>query len=524
MPTLFESEDRAPEDNFTLRPYQESSVSGAIETFREFSRALGILPAGSGKTVVGAYIIKHFLEQGDSVLFLAHTNELCQQAADKLYAAIGITAQFEKAEQHADLDARVVVSSMQSMRERCGKFAPDHFGLVIVDEAHRTLGASYQHILKHFHNAKVLGLTATPHRGDKKNLGRYYETTAFEETMPKLIRQGYLSPINIKSIPLDIDLSTFSNKDSDGELDEKFHDELTPHLDAAAKALAEEAPGRKTIAFLPLVETAEKFAKACRRQGLIAKCVHGLHPDREGILDKFQKGFYQVLCNSMLLTEGWDCPSVDCVFILRLVRSYTLYAQMVGRGNRICTGKQDCLLLDPLYLHEDLDLIRPAHLVSDNEEEVKRITEVLKKQPRGGRKGTVDLIEAQSQAATERERKLREQILANKNRKRKSIDAMEYLLSIGGPSLAEYEPVFKWERKEATDGQLKLLSKFKIDTDTIKGRGHASKVISKLTARQRAGLATPAQVRFLSRQGHEDANEFTFEYASQLISSTIKGR
>src|SRR5699024_927827 len=104
---------------------------------------------------------------------------------------------------------RVTVGSVQTlMREkRLSQFPADYFGSIVVDEAHHCLSDSYQRVLSHFDQAKVLGVTATPDRGDMKNLGSYFESLAYEYTLPQAVREGYLSPIKALTIPLQLDLS-----------------------------------------------------------------------------------------------------------------------------------------------------------------------------------------------------------------------------------------------------------------------------------------------------------------------------
>lgn len=102
------------------------------------------------------------------------------------------------------------------MREkRLKQFDSDYFDTIIVDEAHHCISDSYQKVLSHFSGAKVLGVTATPDRGDMKNLGSYFESLAYEYTLPKAIKEGYLCPIKAQTIPLKLDLSSVSMQAGD---------------------------------------------------------------------------------------------------------------------------------------------------------------------------------------------------------------------------------------------------------------------------------------------------------------------
>ena len=152
---------------------------------------------------------------------------------------------------------------------------------------------------------------------------------------------------------------------------------LDPYLYSIADEMIKYCQNRKTVVFLPLVKTSQKFRDILNLKGFKAAEVNGESHDRAEILNDFDKGEYNVLCNSMLLTEGWDCPSVDCVVVLRPTKVRGLYCQMVGRGTRLCDDKKELLLLDFLWHTERHELCRPAHLICDNEEVARQMTENL---------------------------------------------------------------------------------------------------------------------------------------------------
>jgi superfamily II DNA or RNA helicase len=199
-----------------LRPYQEHSINSVLTKWTEFDRLLGVAPTGSGKTIKFAHIANARAQTG-RVLIMAHRDELIDQARDKLFKACELLTSKEKAEDYANMDAGVVIGSVQTLsrNSRLQRFATDHFRTVIVDEAHRTLAESYLRILNHFGQAKVLGLTATPDRGDRQSLGRYYEDIAFEISLLDMIKDGWLCPIRIKTVPLGIDISQVAMRAGD---------------------------------------------------------------------------------------------------------------------------------------------------------------------------------------------------------------------------------------------------------------------------------------------------------------------
>ncbi len=311
-----------------LRPYQQEAKEAIqAEWARGVSRTLLVLPTGTGKTIVFSKLTEDCVRAGERVLILAHRGELLEQAADKMAQATGLGCAVEKAEESC-LNSwfRVVVGSVQTlMREkRLNQFPQDYFDTIIVDEAHHCISDSYQRVLNYFDQAKVLGVTATPDRGDMRNLGQYFESLAYEYTLPKAIKEGYLSPIKAQTIPLKLDLTAVRQQAGDFSTSD-LGTALDPYLYQIADEMVKYCMDRKTVVFLPLIKTSQKFRDILESKGFAAAEVNGGSEDRAEILADFEAGKYNVLCNSMLLTEGWDCPAVDCIVVLRPTRVRSLY-------------------------------------------------------------------------------------------------------------------------------------------------------------------------------------------------------
>ena len=182
-----------------LRPYQAEARTAIFEQWDQGAqKTLLVLPTGCGKTIVFAKVSEDCVRKGHRVLILAHRGELLDQARDKIFKVTGLGCAMEKAEETClDKWYRIVVGSIQSLMQekRLNKFPRDFFDTIIIDEAHHCLSDGYQRVLSHFDQADVLGVTATPDRGDMRNLGQYFETLAYEYTLPKAIKEGYLTPI-----------------------------------------------------------------------------------------------------------------------------------------------------------------------------------------------------------------------------------------------------------------------------------------------------------------------------------------
>jgi superfamily II DNA or RNA helicase len=484
----------------SLRDYQSAFVGATLSKWSEFDRLLGVAPTGAGKTIMAAELTKRLLSQGGRVLFLADAKELIRQGADKISSWCGLLAiGIEQGENHAQPGDDIVVATSQSIARRLDKWPNDYFSHIIIDEAHRnTLGAHPVSVLAHFARAKLLGITATPFRTDKRELSEVYQEICYEISLPDLIKQGYLSKITVRSVPCGVDLSAVRTQAGDYAAND-LGAAMDPHLDELARILSAEAVGRKTVAFLPLVETSKAFATACKRYGLRAVHVDG--ENRTGLGSD-----YDVICNAQLLSTGWDEPSIDCVYICRPTKSTVLYQQMVGRGTRIHPGKKDLLLLDPLWLSSDHSLIRPARLVARSEEEAKSME---------GREG--DLLEAQEAAESDRLESMRKRMAQSARRASKTMDAIELALTLDDDFLAEYAPEMKWQAEPASPKQLACLEKFGIDPQSVRCKGHAGAIMDRLFIRSDLKLATVKQMKWLRKFGHPSPVTATFAEASAFL-------
>lgn len=502
-----------------LRPYQQEAKQAVFHEWDTGNlKTLLVLPTGCGKTVVFAKITEECVRSGERVLILAHRGELLEQAADKIGKATGLKCAVEKAEDSCIGSwYRVVVGSVQSlMREkRIGQFTSDYFDTIIVDEAHHCISDGYQRVLQHFDQAKVLGVTATPDRGDMMNLGSFFDSLAYEYTLPQAIKEKYLSPIKALTIPLTLDLSGVSVQAGDFRAAD-IDTALDPYLYQIADEMAAHCANRKTVVFLPLIKTSQKFRDILNSKGFRAAEVNGNSDDRAAILSDFDAGRYNVLCNSMLLTEGWDCPSVNCIVVLRPTKVRSLYCQMVGRGTRLCDGKDDLLLLDFLWHTERHELCHPAHLICQSDDVAQQMTHNMQDAA-----CPVDIEEAEQKAAedvvAQREEALAKQLEEMKHRKRKLVDPVQFEMSIQAADLSEYTPSFGWEMSPPSDKQVKALEKMGIFPDEIDNAGKAALLLNRLDARRAAGLSTPKQIRYLEAHHFQHVGTWSFEDARNLI-------
>lgn len=508
-----------------LRPYQQQARDRIhAEWDAGHTRTLLVLPTGTGKTIVFASVAADQVRAGDRVLILAHRGELLEQAADKLQRSTGLVSAVEKAESTC-LDSwfRVVVGSVQTLQRtaRLERFPQDYFGTIIIDEAHHAITDGYRRILDYFSGAKVLGVTATPDRGDMRNLGEVFDSLAFEYKLTDAIKEGYLCKIMAQTIPLQLDITSVTMSGGDYAVAD-LGTALDPYLEQIAAEMAVRCKDRKTVVFLPLIRTSQKFRDLLGAHGFRAAEVNGQSADRKEVLADFGAGKYNVLCNSMLLTEGWDCPSVDCVVVLRPTKVRSLYSQMVGRGTRLSPGKTDLLLLDFLWMTDRHELCRPADLVCEDRAVARQMTETL------AESGCPEDIEQAAAQASEdvvaqREEALAKQLAEQRRKKAKLVDPLQYEMSIQAEDLSGYVPTFGWEAGPPSDKQTAALEKLGILPDAVESAGKAALLLDRLHKRQTEGLTTPKQIRLLERYGFRHVGSWSFDAASRMINRIAAG-
>ena len=508
-----------------LRPYQQQARDRIhAEWDAGHTRTLLVLPTGTGKTIVFASVAADQVRAGDRVLILAHRGELLEQAADKLQRSTGLVSAVEKAESTC-LDSwfRVVVGSVQTLQRtaRLERFPQDYFGTIIIDEAHHAITDGYRRILDYFSGAKVLGVTATPDRGDMRNLGEVFDSLAFEYKLTDAIKEGYLCKIMAQTIPLQLDITSVTMSGGDYAVGD-LGTALDPYLEQIAAEMARRCKSRKTVVFLPLIKTSQKFRDLLNAHGFRAAEVNGQSDDRRQVLADFDAGKYNVLCNSMLLTEGWDCPSVDCVVVLRPTKVRSLYSQLVGRGTRLSPGKTDLLLLDFLWMTDKHELCRPADLVCEDRAVARQMTETL------AESGCPEDIEQAAAQASEdvvaqREEALAKQLAEQRRKKAKLVDPLQYEMSIQAEDLSGYVPTFGWEAGPPSEQQTAALEKLGILPDAVESAGKAALLLDRLHKRQTEGLTTPKQIRLLERYGFRHVGSWSFDAASRMINRIAAG-
>lgn len=524
---------------FTMRDYQTDwcrDVWKAVEHGLEgntFTRVLGCAATGAGKTIMATALIEKWRERDQRSLFIADTDELCAQAVEKMHKAAGIIADLEKAESRASKLSPVVVGSIQTLANanRFDRFEPNHFDRIIADEAHLSMADNWQRVLKRFNEggAKIVGITATPERSDGIPLMSFYEHMAHEIPLFTLIDRKHLSPILVRTVPLEI---TITGKVKEGEM-EDVAAQLEAYTAAIIDALEQFAADRKKILiFHPSVNASQRFTEALQARGHAARHVDGNSPDRREILAGYSRGDFRILNNAQLLMKGYDEPTLDCVIILRPTKSRTAYIQMVGRGTRLfcpheCNGwcdhaerKQNMLLLDFLWQFPGMNVMAPACLATDKPEQFAAIQKKL----REGKGDELNIMDVDKAALSEREEQLVSALKRAGKKRAMILDARQFGAVMHQPELMDYEPRAAWQSQAMTPKQAAALRNFGVDPATVEGKGHASALLSFLFGRMKSGGATVKQVLMLNEFGVSDALEWTKDAASARIGQELKRR
>jgi DNA repair protein RadD len=334
------------------RVYQTSSeerIWAALKTGRR--HILLCLPTGGGKTVVAARMIRKWSRRGKRVLFMAHRLEMIEQCYQLLLefgiaeADIGIIMATDA---RANPSARIQIASVQTLALRR---LTVEFDVVIVDEAHHAVAASYRNILRRCSRAVRLGLTATPYRLDGVGLGDLYDELIVGAQPSELIASGFLAKPTIWSVPTD-KLPDMKCVRVSGDDYDMLSAEAVLNTSAMVASVTEEwgkrAEGRPTVAYTTTVKHATSMLESFRAAGARAAVIHGATPttERTLLLGMLARKEIEVLINCMVLTEGWNCPEAKCAILARPTMSTALFVQMVGRILRVVYGGLSPLVLD----------------------------------------------------------------------------------------------------------------------------------------------------------------------------------
>jgi superfamily II DNA or RNA helicase len=513
----------------TPRQYQVDFVERAIIGFeqRGYRKQLGVMGTGGGKTVcfsmLADYALKNWGKAPILILIDVSVESLIEQTLSAVFNVCGRYAEVLQGDKRPSAGAEIIVATMQTMIRRLDQYPPDTFQLVIVDEADRSVSQDWQKTLNHFDDfAVVCGVTATPDRTDKLNVMDYYEHVFDDVPMFALIGMGYLVRVKVRTAPVRIDLRQVKIKK--GDFDERQVAEIIePVFGDICAAIQEFAPDRKNVVFHPLRATSKKFVDIALDHGLNAAHIDGESPNRKALRQRFRDGSIQLMSNALLLSRGFDEPSISCITVLRPTKSPSLYRQFVGRGTRLfcphgCNqfcehpeAKRDLLLLDFLYQYEKHGLQTPASLLTNNE----RVNRALmtKFQQAGL---PLDLQETSEEVKAAVEADIIAEIKKHAGKTGRFFDAVELSEVAQRIDLQRYQPTEEWERRPYTAAHAEALAGIGIDIRTVQNTGHAEAILKVAAAREAQGLCSFKQMSLLKRLGYDRLATMSKKQASKF--------
>jgi len=350
----------------TWRPYQTEIINAVFADWQKHSSVLAVAATGAGKTSILWGIVDRFLQgkPGARVVVLAHRKELIEQPLARLGQywphLVGNTGIVMA--NRDDCEKQIIIATVQTIGTKSGKRL-DHllrFGpidLLIIDETHHCAAKQYRTVIDRLRERnpalKLLGVTATPQRGDKKSLAEIFQKESANVGVLRLIEEGHLCEPRVHGVKTNIDLSGVSVQGSGGNRDYNQKElvaavETDDCFKLVVKTHIDKVGNRPTIAFVPSVAGAYRLADMLKAQGIKAAAADGNTPkaEREAILEDFKAGRLTCICNVALWTEGLDLPNLECCHLVRPTKSDALYLQMVGRVLRLYPGKEYADIFD----------------------------------------------------------------------------------------------------------------------------------------------------------------------------------
>lgn len=537
----------------TIRDYQRRALDNIGKCLAADGSTLLVAATGTGKTFMLSHAIKENCPGDMRSMVIAHREELITQNAKAIERVLGEPCDIERAGMHADLPglhkrAKVIVASKDSLHtHRIARFNPAEFGLIVTDEAHRSLGDSYRRIYDHFAGVPHLGVTATPDRHDEEALGQVYKSVAMVYDIADAIHDGYLVPVKshtviVEGLNLNL-ISTTAGDLNQGELAEQLEAERPMHEVAAS--ITREVGDRRAIIFTVSVRQAERLCEILNDyQPDSARWACGTTPadERTEITAAHKAARFKYLVNCGLFTEGYDDPGVSMIVMARPTKSRSLFAQCLGRGTRpmaaaidgiadaagrraaiAASSKPDLLVLDFTGNCGRHKLASPADVLGGRYTQEEREAAAMEAQQEG-----VDVGEALERARHKTEESLNKPDILDYAKSRQRILAIaKYALKEEDLFDGAFTPGREraWmSGRAATPSQIATLEKFGFDPkdSSRMSKDECSKIIGASIMRVHQQKATLKQAALLERWGIQGAGDMSFAQASKVIGERMQ--
>ena len=532
-----------------LRPYQVDCIESVFEDWKSHQSVLVVLPTGVGKSVIFSEIVRRIHPVRS--LVIAHRGELIYQAVKHIERS-GLDTEIEMADHKADASmfqrGSIVVATIQTLVSgissgRIEKFRPTDFGIIVIDEGHRSVAPSYRKVLDYFMknpNLKVFSCTASPDRLDKQALGKVFQKVSYEYEILDAIEDGWLVPVDQQMVSVGtLDFSHIRTTAGDlngADLAAVMEDEK--NLQGMCGATLDIIKSKKSIVFASSVRHAEKCCEIFNRHKPgMAAWICGKTPkdDRSKIISRFAHSEFQVLCNVSICVEGFDVPDVEVIVMGRPTKSRAMYCQAIGRAMRPLTGvldelhsayerkeaiaaspKKNALILDFVGNSGKHKLMTTADILGGKyDDETKQLAEKKAKESSGPVRMT-ELLKESEREIRERKEQAR---LAEEARKARLVAKVNFTTTKINPFDAfEIQPAQDkgWDNgKVLSDKQRGILLKMGVDPDAIPFAQGRQLVIEQLR-RWDNNLASLKQIQILKKRGIPAA-QMTRKEASRMI-------
>jgi len=358
-----------------LRPRQKEFVTKCLDALYTHGNTLGVASTGFGKSLSMAAITCAVLEKKKGkCAIICHRDEINSQNNDKFLRFAPKTHTSFYDGDTKSWSGNVIFAMAQTLSRPNALENMPPLSMLVIDECHRSRSASYESIIakvrENNKDALLLGVTATVGRSDGKGLRSIFSNIGDQVTLTELIRSGHLVPPKSFVIDLGVNQQLADVRKTASDFDMGAVAEIMDKSVINAEIIRhwkEKSSDRKTVIFCSTVAHSQSVAKAFQAEGIKAACVWGemQDKDRTATLKNLERGDLQVVTNPNLLTEGWDCPPVSCVVLLRPCSHKSTVIQQVGRGLRVVDPeeyphiqKTNCLILDfgiSLLTHQTLE-------------------------------------------------------------------------------------------------------------------------------------------------------------------------
>ena len=360
-----------PEPRFA----QIEALANLQATLEEgYDRALVVMATGLGKTYLAGFFAQNF----ERVLFIAHREEILQQAKDTFLRIMpDKTAGIYNGKEKTDYTDFIFASIFTlSRKEHILKFKKDEFDLIIIDEFHHAAAQSYQNVLEFFKPRFLLGITATPDRNDNKDVYAICDgNVAYRIDFLEAIQRQWLSPFVYYGVYDDTDYSQITwlgNKYDEEELAQvQIRDEMAENILQAWLKYKQ----KRTLVFCSSIRQAEFLSNYFNKKGFQTIPLHSQQKmiNRQKAIHLLENGAIDAIFTVDLFNEGVDIPSVDTLLFVRPTESLTVFTQQVGRGLRLHPKKEKCVIIDLIGNYRNADVkLSVFHTGAENDKKWKR--------------------------------------------------------------------------------------------------------------------------------------------------------